>query len=132
MARRPRKNVVIHLEGADELNNALRSMHDQAAGRLLKEASEAGAEVIRAEAANIAPRDTGLLSESLADRAISRQRVGRSQIDIGPTRMAWYGQLLEKGTSKMAARPFLRPAFDSKRAEAVAAVRAILRRLIKW
>ncbi|WMY06768.1 HK97-gp10 family putative phage morphogenesis protein [Paraburkholderia phenoliruptrix] len=31
---------------------------------------------------------------------------------------AWYARLLEFGTSKMAAKPFIRPAYEAKRAEA--------------
>lgn len=35
---------------------------------------------------------------------------------------AFYGRFLEFGTSKMAARPFLRPAYDAARAKALKAV----------
>lgn len=35
---------------------------------------------------------------------------------------AWYARLLEFGTSKMAAKPFIRPAYEAKRVEAGAAV----------
>jgi len=128
MARK-RKNATVHLEGAEELNQALRSISDRAGGHLLKEAAEAGAEVIRAEAQAQAPKDTGLLSQSLTDEP-KRLQVGRAQIDIGPGKEAWYGQLLEKGTSKMPAKPFLRPAFDAKKDAAIEAVRNILRRLV--
>jgi HK97 gp10 family phage protein len=31
---------------------------------------------------------------------------------------AWYARLLEYGTSKMAARPFIRPSYEAKREEA--------------
>lgn len=33
-----------------------------------------------------------------------------------------HGQLLERGTSKMAARPFIRPSYDAKRSAAIQAV----------
>ena len=36
---------------------------------------------------------------------------------------AFYGRLVEFGTSKMAAKPFLRPAYDAARAKAIKAVR---------
>jgi len=35
---------------------------------------------------------------------------------------AWYARLLEFGTSKMAAKPFIRPAYEAKRPEAGKAV----------
>lgn len=37
---------------------------------------------------------------------------------------AFYGRFLEFGTSKMAARPFLRPAYDAARLKALQAVKA--------
>jgi len=127
---RVRKNPLFHLEGADELNEALRRLSDRASGELLRQAADAGAEVIRAEAERIAPRDTGVLASNIEDRAIRRQMIGRAQIDIGPTREAWYARFVEIGTSRMQAKPFLRPAFDAKKDEAVRAVRAVLRRLV--
>lgn len=101
-----RKNSIAHLEGAKELNAALRSLGDRAGGLLLRKAAEAGAEVIRAEAERLAPRDTGLLSESIEDQT-KRLQVGRAQIDVGPEKGAFYGQFLEKGTENMPAKPFL-------------------------
>lgn len=128
MARR-RKHQTTYLEGADELNEALRELSDRAGGKIVKEAAEAGAEVIRTEASRLAPRDTGLLAESQTDRP-HRLQIGRSQIDIGPSKDAWYGRLLELGTKKMSAKPFLRPALDARKDEAIAAVRDVLKRLL--
>lgn len=42
-----------------------------------------------------------------------------------------HGHLLENGTSRMAARPFLRPSYDAKRSEAIRAVNDRLREEIK-
>lgn len=128
MARK-RKNPLFYLDGVDELDSKLRRLADRASGNIVKEAATAGAEVIAEEAQRLAPKDTGLLSESI-DEQPKRLQVGRAQIDIGPSREAWYGQLLEKGTSKMPAKPFLRPAFDSQKEAAVAAVRDVLRKLL--
>ncbi|MFN3375238.1 MAG: HK97-gp10 family putative phage morphogenesis protein [Burkholderiaceae bacterium] len=41
-------------------------------------------------------------------------------------RKAFYGQFVEFGTVKMAARPFIRPAYDARRDEAVTAVKAVM------
>jgi HK97 gp10 family phage protein len=42
-----------------------------------------------------------------------------------------HGQLLESGTSRMAARPFLRPSYDAKRRAAIEAVNAKLAKEVK-
>lgn len=44
---------------------------------------------------------------------------------------AWYGRLLENGTSNMKARPFLRPSYDAKREEAIRAVNKRLGEVVK-
>lgn len=40
---------------------------------------------------------------------------------------AFYGRFLEYGTSKMAAKPFLRPGYDAARPRAISAVQAVMR-----
>lgn len=44
---------------------------------------------------------------------------------------AFYGRFLEFGTSKMAAKPFLRPAYDAVRGQATRAVKTRMREEIK-
>ena len=46
-------------------------------------------------------------------------------------KQAPHGHLLENGTSRMAARPFLRPSYDAVRSEAIRAVNARLKEEIK-
>lgn len=127
---RPRKNPLIHLEGADELNQALRRVGDRASGILLKQAAEAGAEVIADEAKRLAPRDTGALADGITAK-VHRAQHGRAQVNIGIGKREWYGQLIELGTEKMPARPFLRPALDSKAEEAIEAVGDALRNALR-
>ena len=43
---------------------------------------------------------------------------------------AFYARFVEFGTVKMAARPFLRPAFEAKKGEAVDAIKVYLERRI--
>ena len=43
---------------------------------------------------------------------------------------AFYARFVEFGTVKMAARPFMRPAFEAKKGEAVDAIKAYLERRI--
>ena len=44
---------------------------------------------------------------------------------------AWYWRFVEFGTVKMSARPFLRPAFDMKKHEAVTAIKTRLAQRIE-
>ncbi|MNT67142.1 hypothetical protein D3C72_2052590 [compost metagenome] len=44
---------------------------------------------------------------------------------------AFYGRFLEFGTSKMAAQPFLRPAFEAKKGPAAAAVDEVIQTKVK-
>lgn len=125
-----KKNPIAHLEGAEALNAALRSVGDRAGGLVLKRAAEAGAEVIAAEARDLAPRDTGALAEGIHAEA-GRVQQGRAQFNVGPSKEEWYGELVELGTEKMAAHPFLRPAFDAKSGDAIEAVGTVLRDALK-
>jgi HK97 gp10 family phage protein len=125
-----RKNPVAFLEGAEELTKALRSIGDRATGLTLKKAAEAGATIIAEEAKRLAPRDSGDLAEGIHAEP-GRLQQGRAQFNIGFGAKQWYGQFVELGTEKMAAQPFLRPAFDAKAEEATNAVAAVLRDLLK-
>jgi len=116
-----RKNPIAHLEGADELNAALRQLGDRTTGLLLRNAAEKGAKVIADEARRLAPRDSGDLAEGIEAKP-GRIQQGRAVFNVQPGKAEWYGKLIEQGTSKMAAQPWLRPAFDAKGEEAVKVV----------
>jgi HK97 gp10 family phage protein len=61
---------------------------------------------IEADAKALAPVDTGYLKGSISSD------IGTLSAEIGPT--ASYGHFLEYGTSKMAAQPFMGPAFERR------------------
>jgi HK97 gp10 family phage protein len=127
---RIRKHQTAHLEGFTELNRKLQELESKAAGDTLAKATEVGAEIVRAEAERLAPKgDTGVLKESIAYRP-GRLQVGRAQMDVGIGRDAFYGMFHERGSSKMPARPFLRPALINKADEAVAAIGTALRKML--
>ena len=125
-----KKNPIVHLDGADELNAALRSVGLRAGGLVLKSAAIAGAEVIAGEAKRLAPRDSGDLAEGIHAEP-GRIQQGRAVMNIGIGKKQWYGELVELGTENMAAQPYLRPAFDTKAEEAIAAVNKVLRDALK-
>lgn len=71
------------------------------------------------------------------DVKIRRGRIHSRMVKLGVIKPygddAWYGRLLEMGTSKMEARPFLRPAADQQAAESARRFNNTLRkRMAKW
>lgn len=83
-------------------------------------AIRAGSNVVRDEARRLAPIDTGNLKKSIA--TIRRKGDKNTiQFSVTPSKggknNGWYAHFLEFGTSKMAASPFLRPAFESRQDE---------------
>lgn len=98
--------------------------------RVLMEAGE----IIAARARELVPVDTGNLRDSIvvSDRPLggafkmdaagaASTGEGRMTVYIGPKtggrNDGYYGHMVEFGTVKMAAQPFLRPAFDSTKGQ---------------
>jgi HK97 gp10 family phage protein len=104
--------------GLENFERLLKSMELFPQKQLLVAATKAGAELIREEGERRAPRDSGLLAEeesiqikeAAADEVVAR---------IGPSKKAFYGVFVEFGTVLMPARPFLTPAYETKKNEAL-------------
>ncbi len=137
-----------HVEGLRELAAGLRELPKVMENKILRGALRAAAEVVANEARYRCPVRTGQLKASIRVstrvvngrvicyvKAGSRYTVfrigkkGRSTKDAYKTiganggvdyQAAHYAFWIEFGTSKMAARPFMRPAFESKRDQAIA------------
>ncbi len=129
-------NVRMKVEGGDKIARRLQMLAEDVAREHMRECALAGAEVIRAEAATLAPRKTGTLAENI-EKEIKKQTKSRVDIHIGPGEEAWYGRLVEDGHAIVVAgkkvgdvppKPFLRPAFDAKTGEAYDAFAAELKR----
>jgi len=114
-------NMDIKLIGAKELQDALADFPKSVERKLLRAALRKGGNVILAEARARAPVDKGVLRRSIKLRS-ARSRDGVAlRIDVrippngkpGNTGGPYYGAFVELGTSKMAAHPYLRPAFDA-------------------
>lgn len=142
----------IKIEGLAELAKRLRELPSELSGKNggpLRKAIGRASVVIRDEARRLAPVDTGNLRDNIIavrkrkspqgnegyfievrrkrrkyanTRANRRkQRAGMTYESMGE---AYYGMFIELGTAKMPAQPFLRPAFESKKVEAVEVFRA--------
>jgi HK97 gp10 family phage protein len=126
-----------NLTGFKELAAALRELPQRVAKNGLRSAVGAGAAVIRKEARVRAPKKTGEMAKDIqikrerdtqgGDLFIARYSVfvlsGKKSRLKGKKRNvqrdSFYWKFVELGTSKMAARPFMRPAYEAKKEEAV-------------
>lgn len=125
---------LMKIQGFKELAAAMRQLPERVAKNALRAAVNAGASEIRKEARARVPVDSGLTKKSIHQRQIrekssaSRQvvyvgvRSGGRNKDGTKRAAPWYWRFVEYGTSKMAARPFMRPAFEAKKLAAVKAI----------
>jgi HK97 gp10 family phage protein len=122
-------NISTKLKG--DLTSALDRLASASAESALRSAGYAGAKVFQDEAKARVPVDTGILQDNIiVKRAEEKSKGAMSQTYIVTVRKgkkggpdAFYWRFVEFGTSKMSARPFMRPAFDSKSKEAVDAMK---------
>ena len=120
----------ISIEGIDEIIARATdlSSKNQAFARDVKELSIAAATMVRDEARDLVPVRTGLLKSAIfaagGDPGKSDALAGVNQ------RKAPHAYLVEHGTSKMKARPYMRPAVTYSRSGVTAVVIDGFRRLL--
>jgi HK97 gp10 family phage protein len=125
-----------NLTGFKELAESLKQLGPRVAKNTLRRAVSAGAVTVRNEARARAPVDTGEMKKDIQVKREKDQRDGplaarysvfvrsgkKSRLS-GKSRNiqknSFYWKFIELGTSKMAAQPFLVPAFESRKEEAV-------------
>jgi HK97 gp10 family phage protein len=138
----------VDVNGLKELDAALKQLPDRIARNVLRGAVRAGAAEIRNEAKLKAPVYTGKVSEGHPRPGTLKRAIYLKQASAlsslvqqtfvvgvrnGPkvnrkTKVkdygsdAFYWRWVEFGTQKMAARPFLRPAFEAKKFAALKAI----------
>ena len=100
-------------KGFDELSQELADIAKHADAPTRKEALEKGAEIIVRRARSLVPVDTGLLKRS----GVVKGENNGTSIQIGWTKSGFYGRFLERGTSKMAPRPHIWPAYEQTKNE---------------
>jgi HK97 gp10 family phage protein len=102
------------LHGTEEVLHNLQEMTKRVRNKGLKAAILPAAELVRAEASANAPVKTGKLSGNIIAEYDGRRRTAK----VGPDKTVFYGDFVERGTSKTGAHPFLRPALESKAEDA--------------
>lgn len=106
--------VSYKVTGLQELERKLLGLGPAVSTRIGEDALIAAARPILATARRLVPVKTGKLKRSITTRKISARGTSLLARTIGfnaPGR--FYSHLVEFGTSRSAARPFMRPAIDS-------------------
>lgn len=142
--------VTVKITGLEELQQKLEEIPTKLAKRSLRKALRAGANVIRNAIVTLAPKDTGFLSRHFGTRiSVMRDELAatayvgpQGKIDyplyssgaykikrkhgkvhkVGRIAVASVARFLEFGTMKMGKKPFMTPAFEDKKSEAVDAI----------
>lgn len=136
------------------LESAFKKLSDAVGENALRAAGAAGAAMLRDEAITRAPTDTGFLRDNIIIKRIEENcdgnkkqvyrvlirkfakkyrghgRGARGKARAGKEYLldvAFYWRFLEFGTVKMPARPFMRPAFDARREDALNKMREVLK-----
>jgi len=122
----------IEIQGGEELEARLKTLTDRVAINVMAGAMYAGAKVIRTAARKLVPimdlskwggphEPGNLLANIFAGRTRSRDRNTVGAL-VGISAAAFYGRFVEFGTKHARAFPFMRPAADESKEDAVAAV----------
>lgn len=137
--------VTVKVEGLSDLSRRLKNLSDEVTKKIARSATASAAGVIKKAAQAKVPVDTGNLRKniivkrlpkgesSLTSEHIVTVRQGKrtkKQKDAG-VRDAWYGSLVEFGTARAPAQPFMRPALDENGDKAVQAMKSTIERRLK-
>ena len=123
-------NVETKLTG--DISAGLDRLAAAAGEATLRAAGFAGAQVFQKEAIARVPVDSGTIRENIiVKRAEESSDTNKKQTYLITVRTgkknaegdAFYWRFVEFGTSKMSARPFIRPAFESMKQTALAAMK---------
>lgn len=126
----------LDFSGLLDISSDLNALSKAENGRVLRNATRSAATIIKDEAVRRAPKRTGKLAKNivvLTQRSRNgdiasgvhirgrNPRTGNSdnKLKTKDSRNAFYWRFVEIGTSKMAAVPFIRPAYDARQEEAV-------------
>lgn len=117
-----------NIENPQALTDALNGLDVIASEPVLRQAAVAGARVIFDEVKIRVPVRSGVGYEAIViayDKDVSVPGRVASYL-VTWVKKAWYLRLVEYGTSKMAAKPFLRPSYEAKKQDAADAVMQVI------
>ena len=125
----------VRIEGLREINKKLRRLPVAVANKHLNRATSQGATLVVKSAKQKVPVLTGTILKNIKKRKhktstkmIASTRVGviSDKTGRGSGTDAYYWTFVEFGTHKMAARPFLRPAFEDSKLAAANKIKKVL------
>ena len=107
------------------MDKLLRELGPAIAGRVARNATKAGAQVVAEEAKRLVPVDTGELGASITVISAGERESDTNPSLLVESRVGFFkptsrrAHLTEFGTAHSAAKPFLRPAMDSRGKDAL-------------
>lgn len=128
----------VSFSGGKEIEEMLKNLPLNVQREIGLKATKEGSQVILEEAQRLAPVRTGRLFNAI-DMQTTPKTKNEISVDIGVMRGAkrgdkkgaWYAHMVEGGTKFRSAKPFLRPALDTKWTEAVALTGSALWKFIE-
>lgn len=121
-------NAGVTLKGDKALDALLAQLPKRAAKRVLGKALRAGAKPIQKEAKRIAPKDKHELAKSITVRKGKRKRKDGQSVVVFPDPLRFkdyfHAPAVEFGTAHTEAQPYMRPAWENKKEEALGIVTA--------
>lgn len=103
--------VKMKVRGMEGLSRAILALPIRMRRKAVRPALQSAASIVRREIIQNAPVDTGVLKRSIRQK-FKRATRFEEAVMVGVSQRAYYWKFLEFGTDRMAARPFIRPAFD--------------------
>ena len=133
----------MRVEGLNEMLATLSRLPEEFKGRPVQRSLRAGLSIIQKEAQRLAPVDEGRIQANIMLRQIPAKDLGAGvsegvyitvrrdrKMDRHDPRNAWYWHIQEFGSIFQPGKPFLRPAFDANKRQAVDEYAAQFRSLI--
>lgn len=106
------------VKGADQMRQLLQSFPRRIQRDVINSVAARGATVVKKHAKKNIKQNGSVKSGTLLKSVKTRKKKKTNGIYyIYTSRDAWYSHFIERGTSKMSANPFMRPAIDENQAE---------------
>lgn len=122
----------IYLSGTKEIARRLKALDTDLRKKAVDPAMRAGMRIYVDEAKARAPVRTGAMRDSIKARKDGKGSTrGSTSYLAGVTVKAFYYYFIEFGTSKLAARPFLRPAWEAVSGKVIAEALGVVRKKLR-